>query len=223
MVAKDFNRVMLFFKAYAIYKSPQLEIKGNQFWFFEYLNKYMKKIESANAWLSYQPTSFYLTNNTLDNYIKFIYEVDIIITPYDEYMKEIYKTIRRNQPTGDFCLLGVDSFVGVTMNNLLAKSFFNFNLDYKNEITPLLNEIDEELYCHIEQQVWQICLYKEYQDEIQAILATGIYRSMDNDHFKGIITVSEKFESVFHNYINELESDLKNWSQFEYYLSKLEI
>jgi hypothetical protein len=198
-VPDQYERGMLFLRSQVFYESPSDEFRGKNFCVFDYMNFYRKNDVLGYFYYPRHWDAYNVPSDELEKCIKGLTSENMSITPYDKVMVDIVQEIRKNQPQGEFYLIGVDSSQSDKLDHELAHAFFYTDKEYREEMLKLISSIKSSIYKQIEAYLSRMGYSRKVMDdEIQAYLATGLTPFMSRIH--GIKTLEKNFRRVFRNY-----------------------
>ncbi len=204
-IKNNYDRAMLFCRYQEFYESPFKEIRGKNFslekfmWLYKNKNK-KPTFTYPEDWIGYNIPSDVLWKgyNTFHNNKN----------GYDEVMSNIIyycenHPLKFDKPRTKWYLIGADSFKSDTMNHEIAHGLYYTNKKYKTTCDELISGIKKVDYNKIKKELVKLGYVNDKKiidDEIQAFMSTGLYKTFSKQLFK---KYTKSFIENFNNYIKK--------------------
>lgn len=203
-IKNDFDRAMLFCRYQEFYESPFKEIRGKYFSLEYYMWLYSKKRKSDIFTYSRDWSGYNIPSGHIEKALDVFYYRNTP-SPYDKIMSDIYFScenypLKSGNPRSKWYLLGAESFKSQTMDHEICHGLYYTNKKYKKSADLLISEIKKKDYDFLCKELVKIGYSKDKRildDEIQAFLSTGIYRTFNTPEIK---KYKVEFENNFKKY-----------------------
>lgn len=196
IVKDDYDRAMLFSCYQEFYESPFPEIRGKFFRLETLMRLYIKK--NKKDYFTYHTD--WAGYNIPSHVIKARFDNTDIQNDYDWIMRDIVNYCERERNGEPFYLLGVDTFKSSTMDHEIAHGLYYTNYEYKTECQRLIGNITKTDYKFIKSKLKELGYVDDKRiidDEIQAFMSTGLYRTFNTPSIR---KYKKEFEKNFNKY-----------------------
>ena len=196
IIKDDYDRALLFSCYQEFYESPFKEIRGKFFRLEDLMRIYIKK-NKKDFFTYHRDWSGY---NIPSHIIKKRFDNTDIQNDYDWIMWDIVKHCDVENLGNPFYLIGVDKIKSTTMDHEIAHGLFYTNKEYRNECQVLVDRITRIDYKFIMGKLLELGYVKDkiiIDDEIQAFMSTGLYRTFNKPFIRKYV---KDFEKNFKKY-----------------------
>lgn len=169
--AEPYELGMLFFRAQEYYESDSKKLFRKPVSFFEAMRIYTKKRSEKETFSYFKDwVGFNIPSDILDEYMKNCGEM----TPYDEEMKKIIDTIRKE--TKQFYLIGAPKKKDKRIiHHEVAHGMYYTNPVYQEQAISLIEALPKKVRKSARKKLRAMGYHKSVcDDEIQAYFATGL-------------------------------------------------
>ena len=189
MVDDNYDRAMLFCRYQEFYESPYKQFRGKSFTWMEYMRFYKNVFKKDIFTYPYDWSGYNIPGNVMQK-ANHIFCKD---TEYDQIMNDIYfycaidSQNKNNGTRCDWYLIGASSKDLKTMDHEIAHGLYFTNKEYKKSVKKLIEAIKPKHYDSLKKKLIKMGYAddkKIIDDEVQAFMSTGLYKTFDNDTFK---------------------------------------
>lgn len=200
-IKNDYDRAMLFCRYQEFYESPFKEIRGKHFSLEYYMWIYTKQRKSEVFTYPRDWSGYNIPSGSIEKALDVFYYGNTP-SPYDKIMSDIYFTcenypLKFDKPRAKWYLLGADSYKSQTMDHEIAHGLYYTNKKYKKSVQELISSIKSRDYSFLCRNLVKMGYANDKKildDEIQAFLSTGLYKSFNTNEIK---KYKGNFESNF--------------------------
>lgn len=190
-IKNDYDRAMLFCRYQEFYESPFKEIRGKHFSLEYYMWIYTKQRKSEVFTYPRDWSGYNIPSGSIEKALDVFY-YENTPSPYDKIMSDIYFTcenypLRFDKPRSKWYLLGADSYKSQTMDHEIAHGLYYTNKKYKKSVQELISSIKHKDYSFLCRNLVKMGYANDKKildDEIQAFLSTGLYKSFNTNEIK---------------------------------------
>lgn len=205
-IKNDYDRAMLFCRYQEFYESPFKEIRGKHFSLEYYMWVYTKQRKSELFTYPRDWSGYNIPSGIVEKALDVFYYRNTP-SPYDTIMKDIYfqcenHPLKSGNPRSKWYLLGADSYKSQTMDHEIAHGMYYTNKSYKKSVKELISTIKSKDYTFLCKNLIKLGYANDKKildDEIQAFLSTGLYKTFDTKEIK---KYSDDFVNNFIFYIH---------------------
>lgn len=203
-IKNDYDRAMLFCRYQEFYESPFKEIRGKYFSLEYYMWIYTKQRKEEVFTYPRDWSGYNIPSGSIEKALNVFYYKNTP-SPYDKIMSDIYFSCENNplksgKPRSKWYLLGADSYKSQTMDHEIAHGMYYTNRDYKKSVSELISGIKKSDYSFLCKNLVKMGYAddkKILDDEIQAFLSTGLYKTLDTKETRKYLS---DFKNNFLNY-----------------------
>lgn len=205
-IKNDYDRAMLFCRYQEFYESPFKEIRGKHFSLEYYMWIYTKQRKSEVFTYPRDWSGYNIPSGSIEKALDAFYYKNTP-SPYDKIMSDIYFTCENyppkfDKPRSKWYLLGADSYKSQTMDHEIAHGLYYTNKKYKKSTQELISNIKAKDYSFLCKNLVNMGYANDKKildDEIQAFLSTGLYKSFNTKEIK---KYTSDFEANFGEFRN---------------------
>ncbi len=190
-VKNDYDRAMLFCRYQEFYESPFKEIRGKHFSLEYYMWIYTKQRKDEIFTYPRDWSGYNIPSGSIEKALDVFYYKSTP-SPYDKIMSDIYFScenypLKFGNTRSKWYLLGADSYKSQTMDHEIAHGLYYTNKEYKKSVQNLISCIRSRDYSFLCKNLIKMGYAddkKILDDEIQAFLSTGLYKTLDTRETK---------------------------------------
>jgi len=205
-IKNDYDRAMLFCRYQEFYESPFKEIRGKHFSLEYYMWIYTKQRKNEIFTYPRDWSGYNIPSGSIEKALNVFYYKNTP-SPYDKIMSKIYFTcenypLKFGKPRSKWYLLGADSYKSQTMDHEIAHGLYYTNKEYKKSVQELISKIRSKDYSFLCKNLVSMGYANDRKildDEIQAFLSTGLYKSFNTKEIK---KYTADFETNFREFRN---------------------
>lgn len=203
-IKNDYDRAMLFCRYQEFYESPFKQIRGKYFSLEYYMWLYTKKRKDEIFTYPRDWSGYNIPSKSVEKALDVFYHKNTP-SPYDRIMSDIYFSCENNplksgNPRSKWYLLGADSYKSLTMDHEIAHGMYFTDKKYKKSADELVSSIKSKDYSFLCKNLVKMGYANDKKilnDEIQAFLSTGLYRTFDTPEIR---KYAGDFENNFKKY-----------------------
>lgn len=186
----DYDRAMLFCRYQEFYESPYKQFRGKYFTWAEYMRHYKNDRKANTFTYPYDWSGYNIPSKVVSQGLLTFSKREW--TQYDEIMSNIWYScdnypLRFEKPRTKWYLIGASSKDLQTMDHEIAHGLYYTNRKYKKACDALISKISKKHYNFIKKALIKMGYVddkKIIDDEIQAFMSTGLYKSFNGDDIK---------------------------------------
>lgn len=204
VIKDDYLRSRVFLRYQEFYESDSDSFRGQGFKWKDFVNYYKNKTQNEIFTYHEDWSGYNIPCDSIESCMKLIPDLNF----FDLIMYCIVDTIKEIVGSDKFYLIGIDQSTGDDPHLIyheMAHALWFSDPSYKSRMSSLISKMDP----NIKQKMLNKISNSGYgnnvlYDELQAYMATGLIRGMNN--IKGVKSEIPKFKEFFDTYTNKFKA-----------------